>query len=403
MIAADELDAFIRLDGTAFGAVTGDKDLEEGRLFLEPARCAGAFEDQRLIGAAATLSLQLAVPGGRVAAAGVTWVGVDPTRRRRGVLRSLMRHQLDSYHRSGEAVAALGASESAIYRRFGYGPASRIAPIDIERAHATLLDAPPPPGDLVLADVDTVLRDVPALYDRLAAERNGMFSRSIDHWRALLRRASETRGEDSAAFLLLHRDARGSADGYAAYRMASNWSSPHGLSGLVVKVSELFAADGDAYRALWQHLLTLDLANRVVAHRRPVQEPLEHLLVDPRRLRRGLLDDFHIRIVDVERAFAARRYAREDVIVLEVHDAFCPWTEGRYRLEGGLEGATCSRTTDAADLAMDVVALGAAYLGDTLLPVLAGAGMVQECTPGALRRGAAMLSWPEPPFSPQMF
>jgi predicted N-acetyltransferase YhbS len=64
------------------------------------------------------------VPGALAAVAGVTLVGVLPTHRRRGILSSLMRRQLDDLHERGEAVAALFASETVIYPRFGYGRAS---------------------------------------------------------------------------------------------------------------------------------------------------------------------------------------------------------------------------------------------------------------------------------------
>ena len=57
---------------------------------------------------------------------GVTWVGVLPTHRRRGVLREMMRFQLDDFRRRGEPLAALWASESVIYGRFGYGIAAPV-------------------------------------------------------------------------------------------------------------------------------------------------------------------------------------------------------------------------------------------------------------------------------------
>ncbi|MCW2613680.1 MAG: GCN5-related N-acetyltransferase [Frankiales bacterium] len=66
----------------------------------------------------------MAVPGARVPVAGVTWVAVAPTARRQGVLRSFMTRQLTDLHERGTAVAALWASEGAIYQRFGYGPAA---------------------------------------------------------------------------------------------------------------------------------------------------------------------------------------------------------------------------------------------------------------------------------------
>ena len=66
----------------------------------------------------------MTVPGGTVRAAGLTVVGVLPTHRRRGILRRMMRAQLDDVHRRGEPVASLWASEDTIYGQFGYGMAS---------------------------------------------------------------------------------------------------------------------------------------------------------------------------------------------------------------------------------------------------------------------------------------
>src|SRR6266571_3600985 len=62
--------------------------------------------------------------GGSLPCAGVTAVGVHPTHRRRGVLRSMMDAQLRDVHERGEPLAALWASEETIYSRFGYGIAS---------------------------------------------------------------------------------------------------------------------------------------------------------------------------------------------------------------------------------------------------------------------------------------
>ena len=55
---------------------------------------------------------------------GVTVVGVSPTHRRRGVLRTMMDAQLRDIHERGEPIAALWASEETIYWGFGYGIAA---------------------------------------------------------------------------------------------------------------------------------------------------------------------------------------------------------------------------------------------------------------------------------------
>lgn len=70
--------------------------------------------------------------------------------------------------------------------------------------------------------------------------------------------------------------------------------------------------------------------------------------------------------------------------------ALLPDNAGRYRLRTGPDGiAHCERTTEPADLACDIAALGAAYLGGTRLRALAEAGRVVELRPGTLDATAA--------------
>ena len=106
-----------------------------------------------------------------------------------------------------------------------------------------------------------------------------------------------------------------------------------------------------------------------------------------------------VRLVDVPAALAGRSYAADADVVLEVADAFCPWNTGRYRRAGG----GCERTDVEPDLALDASALGAAYLGGTLLTELAAAGRVSELRPGALARASAALRGAVPPWCPEIF
>src|SRR3989442_6067919 len=96
-------------------------------------RMHAAWSDDAIVGGAAAFMFNMTVPGGDLPTAGVSVVGVYPTHRRRGVLRSLMRAQLDDVHERGEPMAALWASEETIYGRFGYGVASWCGEIDIPR------------------------------------------------------------------------------------------------------------------------------------------------------------------------------------------------------------------------------------------------------------------------------
>ncbi|MCX5241178.1 sterol carrier protein domain-containing protein [Streptomyces prunicolor] len=63
-----------------------------------------------------------------------------------------------------------------------------------------------------------------------------------------------------------------------------------------------------------------------------VDEPPAHLLTDPRAARSTPVDRLWVRLIDVDRALEARRYAGTLDLVLDIEDAFCPWNTGRYRL-----------------------------------------------------------------------
>src|SRR5262249_49869868 len=139
-ITPDELAAFIRVDGAAYSSPQTDEEIESARGSFEFDRSLVAVEEGRFIGAAGAISFDLTLPGyTTIPVAGVTWVAVLPTHRRRGVLTELMRRQLEDVRARGAALAVLTASESAIYRRFGYGAATSVMYTEIERAHSALL------------------------------------------------------------------------------------------------------------------------------------------------------------------------------------------------------------------------------------------------------------------------
>ena len=82
---------------------------------------------------------------------------------------------------------------------------------------------------------------------------------------------------------------------------------------------------------------------------------------------------------------------------LAVSDAQRPRNQGRVRLEGGPDGATCEPTTASPDLGLDIADLGAAYLGGASVASLARAERVTELTSGALLRADRMFAaWPPP-------
>ncbi|EMF56130.1 MULTISPECIES: GNAT family N-acetyltransferase [Streptomyces] len=386
----------------AFGGTPEPPEERELWQALTPyERSVGVWEGDQCVGTAGAFDFRLAVPGGSVVpAAGVTMVGVAATHRRRGVLTSMMRRQLDDIRSWGEPLAVLTASEPAIYGRFGYGLATRRLTADIDTARVRV-SVPPGTDDVRLryADPAEVLDACEAVYARQVPERPGMLARRPGWAQADLLDTERHRGGASPLQCVVAERADGDGSavvGYARFRIKSDWG-PSGAEG-VVQLSAFQALDPAARAALWRFLFDIDLTSRVVAHRLPVDEPALHLVSDIRRCGLRMTDDLYLRLVDVGAALRLRTYQAPLDVVFEVEDSFCPWNEGRWRLTGDPKGATCERTADAADLSLSVRELGSAYLGGVSLSALAAAGLVRELREGALAEASVgfLASGPAP-------
>ncbi len=125
-------------------------------------RMHAASENGTIVGGAGAFPFELSVPGGVVPTAGVTVVGTFPTHRRRGVLRAMMRAQLDDVHARGEPLALLWASEDTIYGRFGYGMASQCADLKIPKEHSAFAKPLEREGSLRIVDAARGAEALPA-------------------------------------------------------------------------------------------------------------------------------------------------------------------------------------------------------------------------------------------------
>ncbi|MEU3886048.1 GNAT family N-acetyltransferase [Streptomyces sp. NPDC029041] len=382
----------------AFGGVPESAEERElWRSLTEYDRSLGIWDGDECVGTAGAFSFRLTVPGGAsLPVAGVTMVGVAATHRRRGLLTSMMRRQLDDVRAWGEPLAVLTASEPAIYGRFGYGNAtlSLAAEIDTTRVGLSVPDGTDDVRVRYAVPAD-VLDVCEALYARLVPERPGMLARRPG-WERLgvLDPESAREGASPLQCVLAERD--GETIGYARYRVKPEWELS-GSNGKVV-VEDLAALDPAAEAALWRFLFGIDLTSKVTVRSRPVDDAWQYLVSDQRRCHPWFRDSLYVRPVEVGAALEARTYQAPVDVVFEVEDAFCPWNAGRWRLTGDPKGASCERTTDAADLALSVRELGAAYLGGVSLAALAAAGRVREIRRGALAEaslgfGSAVAPW----------
>jgi predicted acetyltransferase len=402
LASIDDFSPVFDILAAAFGEDFPDEELDNDRLVFEPTRSHAIEHDgDGMVAHAGAYTRQLTVPGGVVPAAHVTLVGVRPTHRRRGLLTRLMTHQLGQVRGRGEPVAMLWASEGRIYQRFGYGLAAIRHLLTADKRGVRLTRRPDPAaGRLRDASPGQVRKELQEVYERVRAERPGWSGRDENWWTCRLTDPAGSRQGYTARRALLFEGPDG-VDGYALWRRKAGWdeTGPKGEVNLV----ELVAATPEAYLALWDFLLSVDLARTVNYRFAAADEPLRHLVDEPRALAERVADALWVRVVDVPGALSARRYAAPVDVVLEVSDPLIAANTGRWRLTGDANGAACAPTTGAADLSCDVAELGALYLGGTDLGALAAAGRVRQLRPGAVTAAAAAFGWRRRPSALDTF
>jgi predicted acetyltransferase len=408
-LTSADRDTLLEFDQAAFGFDDRDTDPDLLTAWIEWDRAYGARRGDRLGGIYVVFSYGLSVPASPperaivIPMAGLSWVAVHPDHRRRGLLAAMMHHHLRTVHESGrEPISCLFASESGIYGRYGYGLSTESRRLTLS-SKASLR----PPRDLgdVATRFDAARPEkhdhiVKQVYDAACLLRPGYTVRPPAQWKRnladpVLRRPS---GAEALKIVIVEHD--GLPTGYATLRRTASWgeSAPDGK----VQLLDVQALDPASSYALWRRVLDLDLMAQVTTPGLPLDHPLV-IWAGETGVSAKTGHALWTRIVDIDAALTARGYAGDLDVVLEVSDEVCPWNAGRWRLAAGGDGATCERTTAAADLALDIRELGSAYLGGTTLVALGAAGLVDEHTPGALVASSAAFASPVHPATPYMF
>ncbi len=369
---------------------------------IEADRTFGAYDGERIVGGGSVFSFDVTVPGGAaLPSAGVTWIGVSPTHRRRGALRGVMTAMIDQAAERNEPLAVLWASEGSIYQRFGFGLSTLSSSIDLERDRARLVSSAPPAGTVRLIDRDEAARAFPPIFEEARVSTPGFYTRTPAWWEIeVLGDFKWARRGFDRKFYALH-EIDGKADAYAIYRVKHDWTS--GVPNSELHVQEIIARDGAALREMWRFILGVDLIKRITTRAGDAAEPLQLMLSEPRRLNLRLRDGMWLRVVDIAAALEARNYAADGSVVVAVRDDYMPAAGGAFRLTTTGGHGRVERTDDPVELALDASDLGALYLGGFSLADLARAGRTDELVAGARARLDAMLATNSRPWCPQIF
>lgn len=369
----EDMPALFELDGRAFGELWTEESIAAFRPVADLGRFRIACDGADVVGVAGSYAQELTVPGGAlVGAGGVTWVSVETSHRRRGLLRRLMAAIHDDIAERGEPLATLTASEGGIYERFGYGVATRYRLIEIDRRRTQIADRFVPDGPtLRLVDPTRHVDVLVDLFDRYRRGRVGEIGRD-EAWTRL-----RLHDYGSGCTSALH------PDGFATWKVVPKWNDGHPAN--EVQLIDLFATTPDARAALWNAVLSIDLAGPVRSRSvLSLDDPLPFLLTDQRALRTTDLNDMlWVRPRDVRAAFEARTYGTDESFVVEV--AFADGTR-RFKIAGSPEGGQVRAARTRPHLVTDQASLGALYLGGVLPSTLAAGRRLTASSPDALRR-----------------
>ncbi len=352
----------------------------------------------------ASFGTEMITPGGRrVSTAGLSWLGVHPSHRRRGLMTAMMHDHFGRCRERGEAVSVLYAMEAPIYARFGYGQASQTVKASIPRGQqmwkvpgadeltVRLERADFAAHDQLVADLQAKLTRPGTILNPEGSGRNARFTdpvgnrKGYERWRIAI---VEDKGEPVA---------------YAFFRRKAD--SDIGIHDGICQVREHGSLTPAASQRLWQTLTDFDLVGTTYTENLATDDPLLHQLKDARGARSKVIDNLWVRLLDVSEALESREYFHECDVTFALTDKHVPDNAGTWRMtvrEGTAEVTRIEQSElsdGVADLEMDVRHLATAYLGGTSIESLAAAGLLVENTPGQARELAVAMMSPVAPLT----
>lgn len=346
---------------------------------------------------------ELTVPGGSsLDSWAISSVTVSPTHRRRGVARALLEGELRTAAAAGVPMASLTVSETTIYERYGFGPATQAAELTIDARRAGwMARASGSPasdgGPLALGFVSSqVVADTcRGIVDRARLVTPGELSIDDLSWGRLAGALGDRDNRSARLRAVRCDDASGTPQGVVVYSLKAHESD---FTMHTVEIQYLRAATDQAYAALWRFLLELDLVATIRHEVASPDEAVVWMIRDQRAAKVVPYDHHWLRILDVRAALSARRYGAAGSLVLDVSDRL-GFARGRYRLDTTGDGRPeVAETDEAPDVRLDVATLSALYLGGWRASTLARAGRVAQPTPGAIARLEAAFHSHEAPW-----
>jgi predicted acetyltransferase len=160
-----------------------------------------------------------------------------------------------------------------------------------------------------------------------------------------------------------------------------------------LSVQDFAYSDMNAYRGIWNFLLSHDLVGRVVWGNVPEDDPAPGLLLEPRCLNRKIGDGIWFRPIDVAGLLAARGYDVDGEVTIGVRDDdLCPWNNRSYRLTVNGGEASVETSERDGDITCTPNSLGSLISGYSSASYLSRIGRIEAADVNDLPRLDALFS-----------
>lgn len=321
----------------------------------------------------------------------VNTIGVLPSHRRRGLLKEMMRRQLDRAREAGTSIAVLTASEATIYGRFGFAPANRWQELQIDTRRFAYRDG-------VRVAEGPVEFVAPAFLDehweRVTQAHQARYRGAVGH--TSVHRLIDTGAWDPEAGApstklraVVHFDDRGTVDGFATFAFKGWDDAPK------AQVFKVCAPDVGVERALWRALAHMDLIETLTYECSTPADPLPLSLADSRAVKvKGLGDWVWLRVLDLPTAVAGRAFDADGEIVVAIDDPM-GYAEGTWRLTARGGVGRCEPSGDEPQVRLAVDTLALLWHGDRSAVEAARAGLIEGADEVVVALGR-LFRWDEP-------
>ena len=393
-VKPDEMKQYDHLVRTAF--LSPQEDAGAFKMPNEWTLC--AFEDGKLATTYAAFPFKMRFNGNPFPVAAVTQVSTLPVYRNRGYLRKVTEAHFQLLYEMGERpIAILLAAQAAIYQRYEYAVVSTTNSYNIEPRYLEFSNPLSVKGKFrEIGDDD--FEQLVNIYRTFREERNGYLHRSKISWDLTILKPPK---EGMLGRVVYEED--GNPLGYIVYTAKSHPKWHATAPDQLIQVKDFAWLTPEAYHAIWDYLFQMRLARNIIGSFVPPDDPLPHMLIEPRMLHATSRDGLLGRIIDVEKAMPGRTYEEESILTFEVLDKMCSWNIGKWELETSGSGSLIKKTDKSPGLRIPVSTLAMLVFGQISATEAARMGRLDVLDHDALSKWDRVMRTKFRPFCPDIF